>query len=117
MTTMTKKAAQAEIKTVAEKTEVSSFRQFMAYAWVVLCLIALPETASANPALEALNWAVDLLTSTLARSAAIVALAVCGYMAWAGKMSWALLVNILIGMVLVFGGAALVDAVSGTVSG
>lgn len=115
MTTMKKKATQAENKPV-EKTEVSKFRQLMAYAWVALCLIALPETAAANPILNGIDWAAELLTSTLARSGAIVALAVCGYLAWAGKMSWGLLINILVGMVLVFGGAAIVDLFSGSVS-
>lgn len=116
MTKMMKKAAQAEIKTTAQKTEVSSFRQFMAYAWVVLCLVAIPEVAAANPILEGIEWAANLLTSTLARSGAIVALAVCGYLAWAGKMSWGLLIQILVGMVLVFGGAAIVDMFSASVS-
>lgn len=84
----------------------------MAYAWVTLCFFIIPETASANALLNGLNWGVEMLTSALARSGAILALAILGWMAWVGRFSWAFFGAALVGMVFVFGGASIVDALS-----
>lgn len=97
-------------KIQTDTTNISTGRLIMAYAWVALCLFSIPETASANALLNGLNWAVDMLTSALARSGAILALAILGWMAWVGRFSWMFFGGILIGMVCVFGGASIVDA-------
>ena len=81
----------------------------------ITCMFCLmPEIAFANPILNALNWAVTLLTSTLARSAAILALAFLGYQAMSGNMRWGDAGLKAIGIVFIFGGATIVDQFTGS---
>lgn len=79
-----------------------------------MVLLCLPELAFADIE-DTIDWAVDLLTGRIARGCAIIALAGCGYMAWAGQLSWSWAIKIVIGIVFVFGGVTLVDEISGTV--
>ena len=100
----------------AARKEVSAFRQTLAKAWVVLVILLAPEIAMANPIEEAVDWVLDLLTNGIARSAAIIAIAVAGYLAFAGRMTGELAFKIIIGIVFIFGGAAIVDLVIAAVS-
>ncbi len=91
-----------------------------ANATTVLCLVLvlalMPGMAFAGPIEDGVDWLLDLLTSGIARSAAIVAIAILGYMAWVGKLTWEKAGSFMIGVVLVFGGAALVDILIAAVS-
>lgn len=81
----------------------------------VASLFLLPEVANAaaaNPILAGLNWLVTLLTSTLARSIAILGVAVAGYMALAGKLTGEWAARIIGGICFIFGGATIVDLIS-----
>lgn len=81
-------------------------------------LFLIPATANAasgNPIEEGLDWLVELLTSGLARSAAILAIAVLGYMAFAGKLTAQAAIYCIIGIVFIFGGATIVDLISARV--
>ena len=71
--------------------------------------------AAGNPIVSAMEWVGDLLTSGLARSAAIVAIAILGYLAWFGHITAERAIRFIVGIVFVFGGAALVDLVKGAV--
>lgn len=71
--------------------------------------------AAAGPIASGVDWVVDLLTSGIARSVAIIGIAVLGYMAWAGKLTWEKAIQFIIGIILVFGGATLVDILIGAV--
>ncbi len=82
---------------------------------VAVLLMAVPALAHAGPIENAVDWVVTLLTSGIARGTAIVALAVCGYRAWTGRMTWEVVFQVLIGIVFVFGGATLVDTFSSAV--
>ena len=71
--------------------------------------------AAGNPIVSVMEWVEELLTSGLARSAAIVAVAVLGYCAWYGHMTGEKAIRFIAGIIFVFGGAALVDLISSAV--
>ncbi len=103
----------ANIKTVngVVKKEVSKTRQFMANLWLVVCMVMIPEIAMANPISNGVDWVLDLLTNGIARSLAIIGIVVLGYMAWAGRITGEALFKFVGGIVLVFGGATIVDLI------
>lgn len=96
-------------------SQPNAVNKYLAYTWVAICLLALPEVASATPILNAINWVEDLLTSGIARSAAILAIAAMGYLAWMGQITGAVCGKFIAGIVLIFGGATLVDLIIGAV--
>lgn len=100
-----------------EIKEVGKVRKVMAYVWLVLFLLIMPETALAGPIEDGVNWLMDLLTNGIARSMAIIGIAILGYLAWAGRITAEACGKYLLGIVLVFGGAALVDLIIGAVGG
>ncbi len=86
-------------------------------AIIPLVMIALmPGMVIAGPIEEGVDWLLALLTSGIARSVAIIAIAILGYMAWAGKLTWEKAGSFMAGLVLVFGGAAIVDTLISAVS-
>lgn len=62
-----------------------------------------------------LNALLDVLTNTWVRIIAIIAVVVIGAMAMAGRLSWGLAGMVMLGMVLMFGAAAIVDSVDAAV--
>lgn len=96
--------------------KVSKFRQTMANLWLVFWLAVLPEMAMANPIVDGVNWLLDLLTNGIARSVAIIGIAILGYMAWAGRITGEACGKYIAGIVLVFGGATIVDLIIAAVS-
>lgn len=96
--------------------KVSKFRQVMANVWLLACLALLPEIAMANPIEEGVDWVLDLITNGIARSVAIIAIAILGYLAWAGRITAGHAGQFIGGIVLVFGGATIVDLIIGAVS-
>ncbi|MCZ2719988.1 TrbC/VirB2 family protein [Erwinia amylovora] len=93
--------------------DVSKFRQVMATTWLLGGLMLMPELAHAasDPISNGLEWLVDLLTTGIARSAAILAIVVLGYMAWAGRLSFRHAGFGIGGIVLVFGASSIADAI------
>ena len=77
---------------------------------LVVCVF-LPEIAFANPIERGVDWVLDLLTNGIARSAAIIGIAILGYMAWAGRLTGESAFKYLGGIIFVFGGATLVDLI------
>ena len=84
---------------------------------VLWCIALVPELAYAGPLEDGIDWLVELLTNGIARSVAIVALAVLGYMAFAGKLTWENAIKFMLGVVLIFGSATLVDTFTGAIGG
>jgi type IV secretion system protein VirB2 len=84
----------------------------------VIFLVAAPEMAfaAADPIKAGIDWIGDLLTNGIARSAAIVAIAILGYLAWFGHMTGERAIKFIAGIILVFGGASIVDLISGAVA-
>ena len=86
-----------------------------AYALVLVCLAASPELALAAPWDGPIQTLIDLLTGTTARLAAILAIVILGFMAMTGRMSWGFGGSIIGGIVLIFGGAWIVDTMIGSI--
>lgn len=85
---------------------------------LILCVTCMPELALAqtgNPLENMLNGVISFFTSGVMRSVAILAVFSLGIAAYLGKISWELVMKIGGGIVLTFGGAALVDQFSGYV--
>ena len=82
---------------------------------VVLFFMA-PELAMAEPWDAAAQKVLDIFTGGLARTLAIIAVIACGIAAIAGKLSWDWAIKIIIGIVLIFGAAAIVDYILSAVS-
>lgn len=72
--------------------------------------------AFAGPIEDGVDWLLDLLTNGIARSVAIIGIVLLGYMAWAGKITGEACVKFIGGIVLVFGGATIVDLIIAAVS-
>lgn len=81
-----------------------------------LSLFAPAAMAAGTPVEDAIEWVLDLLTNGIARSLAIIAIVVMGFLAFAGRLDGGFVGKFIVGMVLVFGGATLVDLLIGTVS-
>lgn len=95
---------------------VSKFRQVMATLWLLVGLTLVPEIAMANPITDGVDWVLDLLTNGIARSLAIIGIVILGYMAWAGRITGEAAGKYILGIVLVFGGATIVDLIIAAVS-
>lgn len=70
-----------------------------------------PELAFADPISEGVDWVMQLLTNGIARSAAIIGIAILGYLAWFGRITGETCGKYIAGIVLVFGGSAIVDLI------
>lgn len=83
----------------------------------LIAIAFFPEFAAAqtNPVENFLNGLIGFLTSGVMRSIAIIAVFACGVAAYLGRISWELVMKIGGGIILTFGGAALVDQFSGYV--
>ena len=77
----------------------------------IIVLFFIPELAFANPITEGVNWVMDLLTNGIARSAAIIGIAILGYLAWFGRITGETCGKYIAGILLVFGGTAIVDMI------
>jgi type IV secretion system protein VirB2 len=73
--------------------------------------IGIPEVAFAAPWDSAATEVLGIFTGGLTRTLAIIAVIACGIAAIAGKLSWDWAIKIIVGIVLIFGAAAIVDYV------
>ena len=84
-------------------------RRLLALAMVALAL--LPEIAMAAPWDSTASQVLAIFTGGLTRTLAIIAVIACGIAAMAGKLSWEWAIKIVVGIVLIFGSASIVDFV------
>ena len=87
----------------------------MAYAtalWIEPAFAA----SELEPMQNLAQFVVDFLTGGFARSVAIIAVAVVGYLGLTGRLRWAVAGSVIIGIALVFGAAVIVDAIEDAVS-
>lgn len=104
-------AKNAFAKNRADKAETSQ-RFLAAMAVCALGAFALmPELAMAAPWDSAASNVLAIFTGGLTRTIAIIAVIACGIAAMAGKLSWDWAIKIIVGIVLIFGSAAIVDYV------
>jgi type IV secretion system protein VirB2 len=85
----------------------AGFMMMLALAVVAL----MPEMAMAAPWDSAASNVLAIFTGGLTRTLAIIAVIACGIAAIAGKLSWDWAIKIIVGIVLIFGAAAIVDYV------
>ncbi len=78
-------------------------------AVAVGAFLVMPELALAAPWDGAANNILAMLTGGLSRTIAIICVIACGFAALAGKLSWDWAIKIIIGIVLIFGSASIVD--------
>ena len=93
-----------------------NLRVLGARLFLLLLLSLAPELAFANPITEGVDWVMDLLTSGIARSAAVIGIAILGYLAWFGRITGETCGKYIAGIVLVFGGGTIVDLIISAVS-
>jgi len=72
-------------------------------------LALMPELALAAPWDNVAQNILDMFTGGLTRTIAIISVIGCGIAALAGKLQWSWAINIILGIVLIFGGATFVD--------
>ena len=85
---------------------------------LLLPLLLLTEPALAQelaPLENVVDFFVNFLTGAFARSVAIIAVAVLGFLGLTGRLRWAIAGSVILGIALIFGAATIVDAISGSV--
>ena len=75
----------------------------------ISAVFLLPETAMATPWDSTSQQILAIFTGGLTRTIAIISVIACGIAAIAGKLSWDWAIKIIVGIVLIFGAAAIVD--------
>lgn len=85
-------------------------RAAKAMIFLAVCAAAVvPELAIAGPWDTVGTQVLAIFTGGLTRTIAIITIIACGIAAMAGKLSWDWVVKIVVGIVLIFGGATIVD--------
>ena len=72
-------------------------------------VLVMPETAMAAPWDTTATKILDIFTGGLTRTIAIISVIACGIAAIAGKLSWDWAIKIIVGIILIFGAASIVD--------
>lgn len=72
-------------------------------------LLLEPSIAMAAPWDQAVKAIADTLTGTLGRTIAIIAVVVLGFMAMAGKLEWMNAIKVIVGIVIVFSAAQIIN--------
>lgn len=89
----------------------------LALLMIGLTLMIMPELAFAEPWNDTADKVVQIFTSGLARTLAIIAVIALGLAALAGRLSWDWAIKIIIGIVLIFGAATIVDYIIAATGG
>ena len=103
----TAKSALARNKQAKAQADQRAAR--LAAGALVGAMILAPGLAMAAPWDGAASQVLAIFTGGMARTIAVVAVIACGIAGLAGKLSWDWAVKIVIGIVLIFGAAPIVD--------
>lgn len=91
------------MKTLASLTAaLAAFAAAPAYAQVAT------DPAGSSPLLAALNWVQGTLLGNVATTAAVIAVAIIGYMMLIGRFDWRRGIVVLVGIFLIFGAVTIV---------
>jgi type IV secretion system protein VirB2 len=84
---------------------------------LIICFAATNPTLAQTltPLENVADTIVNFLSGAFVRSLAIIAVIACGVLFFTGRLRLTVVVSIVIGIALVFGAAAIVDALSGAV--
>jgi type IV secretion system protein VirB2 len=72
-----------------------------------------PGGGAFQPIESAFDKVLDFLTGTFATTAATIAVSVCGYLALTSRIPWMMCFSIVVGVAFIFGGAQIVQTLSG----
>jgi type IV secretory pathway VirB2 component (pilin) len=93
-----------------------AFAKFGAVLTMVAASPAFAQNATANPPgsgpiNNALGWIQGTLMGNLATTAAVIAVAACGFMMLTGRMNWKFGATVVMGCFVLFGAAAIVAGI------
>ena len=69
------------------------------------------DPAGSSPLIAALNWVQGTLLGTVATSAAVIAIAVVGFLMLSGRMEWRRGVVVIVGAFIIFGAVSIVAGI------
>lgn len=75
------------------------------------------DPAGSSPLLAALNWVQGTLLGNLATTAAVIAVAVIGYLMLTGRFDWRRGMVTLVGIFIIFGAVTIVAGIRGLAQG
>src|ERR1700719_3157585 len=92
------------------------------FAWLALSFPALSQTTSTDPAgssplIAALQWIQGTLLGNLATTAAVIAVAIVGFMMLTGRIEWRRGLTVVIGCFIIFGATAIVSGIRSLAGG
>ncbi|HEV7232722.1 MAG TPA: TrbC/VirB2 family protein [Sphingorhabdus sp.] len=73
--------------------------------------------AGSGPINNALGWIQGTLLGNLATTAAVIAVAACGFMMLTGRMNWRYGATVIVGCFVLFGSAVIVAGIQSTAAG
>lgn len=106
--TRVRKALTIDLNDAQGNRQAALFVALLLMAFVAFA----PHVAMAAPWDSTADKVLEIFTGGLTRTFAIIAVIACGIAAIAGKLSWDWAIKIIVGIVLIFGAAAIVDYVS-----
>jgi type IV secretion system protein VirB2 len=86
------------------------------FAWLALSFPALGQTVSTDPSgssplIAALQWIQGTLLGNLATTAAVIAVAIVGFLMLTGRVEWRRGLTVVIGCFIIFGATAIVAGI------
>jgi len=75
------------------------------------------DPAGSSPLVGALNWVQGTLLGNLATTAAVIAVAACGFLMLTGRMDWRRGLTVVIGCFIIFGAVTIVAGIRAAASG
>ena len=69
------------------------------------------EPADSSPLIAALSWVQGTLLGTVATSAAVIAIAIVGFLMLSGRMEWRRGVIVIVGAFIIFGAVSIVAGI------
>lgn len=75
------------------------------------------DPAGSSPLLAALTWIQGTLLGSLATAAAVIAVAIVGFLMLAGRIEWRRGLTVIIGCFIIFGAAAIVAGIRAAATG
>ncbi|MGA0605134.1 TrbC/VirB2 family protein [Phenylobacterium sp. VNQ135] len=75
------------------------------------------DPAGSSPLIAALNWVQGTLLGNLATTAAVIAIAVIGYLMLTGRFDWRRGIVVLVGIFIIFGAVTIVGGIRGLAQG
>ena len=94
-------------------TTISALAFFSTPAWAQ----TVNDPAGSSPLIAALEWVEGSLLGNLATAAAVIAVAMVGFLMLTGRVEWRRGLTVVIGCFVIFGAAAIVSGIRGLAGG